>query len=50
VSSLGDEEGSKEEKEVIQPHIAEGKATYSRRFFLTKSTESIQLVDPKNQQ
>jgi len=46
VSSLGDEEGSKEEKEVIQPHSAEGKATYSRRFF-AKSTESIQLVTRK---
>jgi hypothetical protein len=49
VSSLGDEEGSKEEKEVIQPHSAEGKATYPRRFF-AKSTESIQLMRTKNQQ
>jgi putative intracellular protease/amidase len=32
VSSLGDEEGSKEKKEVVQPHSAEGKATCPRRF------------------
>ena len=37
-----------EEKEVIQPHSAEGKATYSRRFFAA-FTESIQLVPTKNQ-
>jgi hypothetical protein len=49
VSSLGDEEGSKEEKEVIQPHSAEGKATYSRRFFC-QIYRIDSVGDPKNQQ
>jgi hypothetical protein len=49
VSSLGDEEGSKEEKEVTQPHSAEGKATYPRRFF--RQIYSIDSIDAhENQQ